>query len=133
MCWLGGLKEKKGTPDAKSTAGRQSSVKYPIAMSSSWGRLMLFQVGDRVTSNTCYGIWEAYALGVGKYLFSNQTLSVPRPSQRLRLLAPFLLTCSFAAYLDFEAEKNGVCLPCYVNTLALKRALDKDKRKQSRD
>lgn len=105
-------------------------------MSLSWGRLVLSQVGDRVTSCACYGIWEACTLCVRRYLFSSQTLSVPRSSQRLRLLAPFPLTCGFAAcstFLRFWGRKIGVCLSYCVKTLALERALEKDRRKQSRD
>jgi len=100
---------------------------------------VLSQVRDRVTSYARYGNWEACALRVRRYLSSNQTLSVPRSSQRLRLLAPFLLTCSFAAcgtFIRFLRQKNWsirVFLSCCVNTLALERAVDKDRRKQSRD
>lgn len=56
----GGLEKEEGTAGAKSIARRESSVKYQIPVSLSWGRLMLFQVGDRVTLYASYGVWEAY-------------------------------------------------------------------------
>lgn len=116
-------------PNLHLEGNPQWSIKCP---STSLGRLVLSQVGDRVASYACFGIWEDYTFHVRRCLFSNQMLSVPGSPQKWRLLAHFLLTCSFAAcstFLRFWGRKTGVCLSYCVNTLALERALDKRQEK----